>query len=288
MSNINGPEESGSRGNFAFCTINLPKLAIEAKTIEQFYTLLDKYINLSKEYLEYRYKVIANKKVKNFPFVMKQGLYMDSDKLDNEDTIEEALKHSSLSIGFCGLAEALKYLLGSHHGESEEARKLGLEIVSYMRKTTDRFAKETNMNWSTFATPAENLAGRFQRLNQKAYGIIEGVTDRDYMTNSFHVPVYHKIKAIDKIKIEGPYHSLCNAGHISYIEMDGDPLKNITAFESLVKAMVKADMGYFSINHPVDRDPACGYTGIINERCPRCGRKIFNKNTKCIKLPRFK
>ncbi len=291
MSNVNGPEESGSRGNFAFTTLNLPMLALEAiqevegsakgydeksnhkAIIKKFYKLMDKYIKVSKDYLEKRYDLIAHKKVYNFPFLMGQGVWMDSDKLNPEDEIAEVLKHASISIGFCGLAECLKALTGSHHGESEDAQKLGLEIVGHIREMTDKFTEQTHMNWSCFGTPAESTAGQFARACQKRFGKIPGVTDREYLTNSSHVPVYYKVKAIDKIRIEAPYHTLENAGHIAYIEMDGDPTKNLKAFERLVRAMHDADMGYFSINHPVDRDPVCGYTGIIENECPHCHRK---------------
>jgi len=287
-SNVNGPEQFGSRGNFAFTTINLPKLAIEAKlygkddqekVMAKFWELFDKYINLSKRYLEQRYDIIAHKKVKNFPFCMGQGVWMDSEKLGPEDEIAPVLKHCSISIGFCGLAECLVELTGKHHGESEKSQELGLKIVGHLRETTDRFTQETHMNWSTFGTPAESTAGQFQRANRKKYGLIPGVTDRGYMTNSSHVPVYYPIKAIDKIRIEAPYHALENAGHIAYIEMDGDPTKNVKAFETVVRAMHDADMGYFSINHPVDRDPVCGYTGLIENECPHCHRKEVEKGT---------
>ena len=227
---VNGPDQFAKRGNFAFCTINLPMLALEAKRVceerhlldnnemapealkNYFFKLFTKYINLSRKYLEKRYQVIAHKKVKNFPFLMGQGVWEDSEKLGWEDEIEPVLKHCSISIGFCGLAECLVALTGHHHGESEEAQKLGLEIVSYLRKMTDKFTAETHLNWSTFATPAENCAGEFARACQKKFGKVQGVCDRDYETNSNHVPVYFPIKAIDKIRIEAPYHKLCNAG----------------------------------------------------------------------------
>lgn len=283
MSNVNGPEESGSRGNFAFVTINLPMLALIAKeekkeeggdsVIHKFFELYGKYIYMSKDYLEWRYEIIAKKKVYNFPFLMGQHVWMDSEKLKPDDEIREVLKHSSISIGFCGLAECLKVLTGYHHGESEKAQELGLKIVKYLREHTDMFTKETHLNWSTFGTPAESTAGTFLRACRKRFGIISGVTEHEYFSNSSHVPVYYSIKALDKIRIEAPYHTLENAGHIAYIEMDGDPLKNLKAFESIVRAMVKADMGYFSINHPVDRDPICGYTGIIQNECPHCHRR---------------
>ena len=278
MSNINGPEESGSRGNFSFTTINLPKLALEAEgNLDKFWKLYDHYIQLSHDYLLERLHVIEQKHVYNYPFLMGQGVWMDSEKLKPTDSIKEVLKHASYSIGFCGLAECLKALTGKHHGESEEAQELGLKIVGHMREMTDRYTEEEHRNWSTFGTPAESTAGQFQRANRKKYGIIPGVTDRDYMTNSSHVPVYYPIKAIDKIRIEAPYHALENAGHIAYIEMDGDPSKNVKAFEAIVRAMHDADMGYFSINHPVDRDPVCGYTGIIENECPHCHRKEIEK-----------
>ena len=273
MSNVNGLEVSGGRGNFSFVTINLPKIAIESKgDISKFYQIFDKYITLAHDYLLHRLHIIENKKAYNFPFLMGQGVWLDSEKLSPNDSIKEVLKHASLSIGFCGLAECLKEMTGHHQGESEESQKLGLEIVSHLRNITDKYTEEEHRNWSTFATPAESCAGKFQKANQKEYGVIEGVTDKEYMTNSFHVPVYYPIKAIDKIKIEAPYHELCNAGHISYIELDGDTSKNVTAFETIVRAMHDNNMGYFSVNHPVDRDPVCGYTGIINNVCPKCGR----------------
>ncbi len=280
MSNVNGPEESGGRGNFSFVTINLPKLALEAKgNLEEFWKLYDHYIEICHDYLLFRLKTIADKHVYNYPFLMGQGVWMGSDELKATDSIRDVLKHASYSIGFCGLAECLVALVGKHHGESGQAQELGLKIVGHLRKRTDAYTKAEHMNWTCFGTPAESTAGQFQRANRKAYGIIPGVTDRDYMTNSSHVPVYYKIRAIDKIRIEAPYHALENAGHIAYIEMDGDPSKNVQAFESVVRAMHDADMGYFSINHPVDRDPVCGYTGIIENECPHCHRKEIERGT---------
>ncbi len=278
MANVNGPEESGSRGNFAFVTINLPKLALEAKgDLEEFFRLYDKYIKICHDYLLFRLKTIEEKHVYNFPFLMGQGVWMGSDKLKPTDKIKDVLKHASYSIGFCGLAECLVALIGKHHGQSAEAQELGLKIVKHLREKTDEYTKLERRNWTTFGTPAESTAGQFQRANRKKYGSIKGVTDRDYMTNSSHVPVYFPICAHDKIQIEAPYHALENAGHIAYIEMDGDPTKNISAFEAVVRAMHDADMGYFSINHPVDRDPVCGYTGIIANECPHCHRKEIER-----------
>ncbi len=278
MSNINGPEESGSRGNFSFVTINLPKLALEAKgNLEEFWKLYDKYIVLSHDYLLFRLQTIAEKHVYNYPFLMGQGVWMD--KLRPTDKIRDVLKHASYSVGFCGLAECLVALVGKHHGESAEAQALGLKIVGHLREVLDDYTKKEKMNWTCFGTPAESTAGQFQRANRKAYGIVPGVTDREYMTNSSHVPVYYPIKAIDKIRIEAPYHALENAGHIAYVEMDGDPSQNIQAFEAIVRAMHDHGMGYFSINHPVDRDPVCGYTGIIANECPHCHRREVERGT---------
>ena len=288
MSNVNGREESGSRGNFAFATINLPKLALEAKgDLEKFFTLFDKYITLCHDYLLCRLKTIEEKHVYNFPFLMGQGVWMDSEKLKPTDKIKDVLKHASYSIGFCGLAECLVALTGKHHGQSDAAQELGLKIVSHLRERTDDYTKCERRNWTTFGTPAESTAGQFQRANRKAYGVIKGVTDRPYMTNSSHVPVYFPICASDKIRIEAPYHALCNAGHIAYIEMNGDPTKNLSAFEALVRAMHDADMGYFSINHPVDRDPVCGYTGIIANECPHCHRKEDDGDIKFERIRRI-
>ena len=226
MSNVNGAEESGSRGNFAFVTINLPKLALESKgDMNRFWQLYDEYIKISHDYLLERLKVIAQKHVYNYPFLMGQGVWMDSEKLSSTDSIKEVLKHASYSIVFCGLAECLVALIGKHHGESEDAQQLGLKIIGHLRDKTDAYTKMEHMNWTYCATPAESTAGQFQRANRKQYGLIKGVTDREYMTNSNHVPVYFPIRAFDKIRIEAPYHALCNAGHITYIEMDGDPTK---------------------------------------------------------------
>lgn len=262
------------RGNLSFTSVNLPRLAIKAKgDTDLFFELLDQKIDLIIDQLNERFKIQSSKKVKNFPFLMGQGVWIDSDKLGPNDSIAEIIKHGTLSMGFIGLAECLKALMGSHHGESVEAQKMGLQIVGYMRKRMDEKSRETGLNWTLLATPAEGLSGRFVRLDKQKYGIIPGVTDREYYTNSFHVPVYYNINAFDKIKIEGPYHELTNAGHISYIELDGDPCKNLDAFEQVVRCMKENGIGYGSINHPVDRDPVCGYTGVIDNECPYCGRK---------------
>ena len=261
------------RGNLSFTSINLPRLAIKADhNVGAFFDMLDEMMDLAIDQLMHRFNIQCQKKVKNFPFLMGQGIWIDSDKLGPDDTVGEVLKHGTLSVGFIGLAETLKALIGAHHGESDEARELGMEIVTTMRNRLDEESKRTGLNFSLLATPAEGLSGRFVRMDAKKYGIIEGVTDRDYYTNSFHVPVYYPISAFEKIKIEAPYHELTNAGHISYIELDGDPLENLSAFEKVVRCMKESGIGYGAINHPVDRDPVCGYTGIIGECCPCCGR----------------
>lgn len=204
---------------------------------------------------------------------MGQGVWLDSDKLSPNDEVREVLKHGTLSIGFIGLAETLTALYGHHHGESDEMQQKGLEIIRYMRAYCDRKSEETKMNFSLLATPAEGLSGRFIRMDKKRFGVIPGVTDKDYYTNSFHIPVWYNISAFEKIQKEAPYHALTNAGHISYVELDGDTSNNVDAFESVVRCMHDAGIGYGSINHPVDRDPVCGYVGVIGDVCPRCGRR---------------
>ncbi len=262
------------RGNLSFTTINLPRIALKSnKNLNMFFEELDKKIDLVIDQLYERYLIQAEKRVKNFPFLMGQGVWLDSDKLDWEDEVREVLKHGTLTIGFIGLAECLKALTGKHHGESEQSQNLGLEIIGYMRKRMDEAGQKYKMNFSVIATPAEGTCGRFIKYDKKIFGVIEGVTDKEYYTNSFHVPVYHKVNAIDKIRIEAPYHELTNAGHITYVEVDGDPLNNLEAFEKIIRAMKESGIGYGSINHPVDRDPVCGYTGIIGDTCPSCGRE---------------
>ncbi len=267
------------RGNLSFTSINLPRLAIKADhNVGAFFDMLDEMMDLTIDQLMHRFRIQSQKKVRNYPFLMGQGIWLDSDKLGADDTVEEILKHGTLSVGFIGLAETLKALIGSHHAENEDARELGIEIITAMRKRLDEESQRTGLNFSLLATPAEGLSGRFVRMDAKKYGVIEGVTDRDYYTNSFHVPVYYPISAFEKVKIEAPYHELTNAGHISYIELDGDPLENLAAFEKIVRCMKESGIGYGAINHPVDRDPVCGYTGIIGESCPCCGRKEDTDN----------
>lgn len=275
MGNVYDPDREivTGRGNLSFTSINLPRLAIMAKgDVTLFFRMFDEKLALAVGQLDERFEIQARKKVYNAPFLMGQGVWIDSEKLKPEDEQREVLKHGTLSVGFIGLAETLVALTGKHHGESAESQKLGLEIVGYMRRYLDRLSAERKMNYTLLATPAEGLSGRFVRMDKKRFGVIEGVTDRDYYTNSFHVPVYYSISAFDKIDIEAPYHALTNAGHISYVELDGDPTENLDAFEAVVRHMKEAGIGYGSVNHPVDRDPVCGYNGIIGDVCPKCGR----------------
>ena len=261
------------RGNLSFTSINLPRLAIRAGgDIDWFFQELEAKMQLVVEQLDERFAIISKKKVKNFPFLMGEGVWIDSEHLKWEDTVGEVLKHGTLTIGFIGLAEALKALTGKHHGESAESQELGLKIIGAMRAFCDKKSAETGMNYTLIATPAEGLSGRFVRMDRERYGEIEGVTNRDYYTNSFHVPVYYPCTAFHKLSTEAPYHALTNAGHISYVEMDGDPLQNLDAFERIVRFMHDSGIGYGSINHPVDRDPVCGFNGIIGDRCPQCNR----------------
>ena len=275
IGNVNDPEReiTYGRGNLSFTSINLPRIAILAnKNIDWFFSELDRKIDLVVEQLLERFEIQAKKKVHNYPFLMGEGVWIDSEKLNYDDEVREVLKHGTLSVGFIGLAEALKALLGVHHGESEIAQNLGLDIIGHMRKRMDDLSAETHLNFSLLATPAEGLSGRFVRMDRERFGSIEGVTDREYYTNSFHIPVYYPISVYKKIQLEAPYHELTNAGHITYIELDGDPSTNLDAFEKVIRYMKAQGIGYGSINHPVDRDPVCGYNGIIGDTCPKCGR----------------
>lgn len=268
------------RGNLSFTTINLPRLGIKHGILDGkkadmkgFYEELGNIMDMVKDQLLERFELQCSKKVYNFPFLLGQGVWIDSKGLKPNSRLKPVLKNGTLTIGFIGLAECLKALTGYHHGEDEKARKLGLEIIKFMRDKCDEYVEQYKLNFSLIATPAEGLSGRFTRIDQSIYGIIPGVTDREYYTNSFHVPVYYNISVADKLKIEGKYHKYTNGGHISYIELDGDTANNLEAFEAIVRLMHDNDIGYGAINHPVDRDPICGYTGVINDVCPGCGRR---------------
>ena len=269
------------RGNLSFTSINLPRLGIKhgivsGKTdLDGFFKELGELEDLVKDELLERFEYQCTKHVYNFPFLLGQGVWIDSEKLKPGDRLRKVLKHGTLTVGFIGLAECLKALIGKHHGESEEAQKLGLKIVKFMRDKVDEYSEKYNLNFSLIATPAEGLSGRFTNMDKAIYGKIKGVTDKEYYTNSFHVPVYYNISIVDKLKIEGPYHALTNGGHISYVELDGDTAMNVDAFEKIIRLMHDNKMGYGAINHPVDRDPVCGYTGVIGDYCPGCGRKEY-------------
>ena len=276
MGNVYDPsrEISYSRGNLSFTSINLPRLAIESHGDEKlFYEKLQAMLELVAQQLLDRFEIQASKHIYNYPFLMGQGVWLDSDHLTLQDDLREVLKHGTLSIGFIGLAETLTALYGHHHGESEQWQEKGKQILGFMRDFTDKKSQELKMNFSLLATPAEGLSGRFIRMDKKRYGSLKGITDREYYTNSFHIPVWYPISVYDKIRLEAPYHALCNAGHISYVELDGDTARNVEAFEAVVRCMHDFGIGYGSINHPVDRDPVCGYVGIIGDVCPRCGRR---------------
>ncbi|MCC0701307.1 anaerobic ribonucleoside triphosphate reductase [Clostridioides sp. ZZV15-6383] len=293
LSNVCGSETVSGRGNISFTTVNLPRLGIkhgivsnEKVNLDDFFEELDEKINLIIEQLLERLEVQGNKKMKNFPFLMGQGVWKGSDDLGPEDTLKEVIKQGTLTIGFIGLAECLIALIGKHHGESKEAQELGLKIVSHMRNRMDEVTNKYKLNFSLMGTPAEGLSGRFTKIDKKVYGEIKGITDKEYYTNSFHVPVYYNISAYDKIEIEAPYHELTNAGHITYVELDGDPSDNLEAFETVIKAMKDLGIGYGSINHPVDRDPICGFSGVITSNiCPVCGR---NEDESDIKFERIR
>ena len=272
------------RGNLSWTTINLPRLGIkhgiclkerDKADMKGFYQELEELMDMVKDQLLERFEIQCNKHNYNFPFLLGQGVWNDGEKLKPTDRLRKVWKHGSLSIGFIGLAECLKALIGKHQGESEKAQKLGLEIIGFMRKKCDEYAEKYNLNFACLATPAEGLSGRFTNIDKAIYGKIKGVTDREYYTNSFHVPVYYNTSITHKIKTEAPYHELTNGGHISYIELDGDAAQNVEAFEKIIRLMKESGIGYGAINHPVDRDPVCGYVGVIGDVCPGCGRHEF-------------
>ena len=283
LANTVDPDKSitPGRGNLSFTSINLPRLGIkygivngrEVADMEGFYNELDELLELVKDQLLDRFEIQCSKHIYNFPFLLGQGVWLDSEKLKENDRIRRVLKHGTLSIGFIGLAECLKALTGQHHGESDEAQELGLKIIGFMREKCDEYSEKYNLNFSCLATPAEGLSGRFTSIDKAIYGKIKGVTDRTYYTNSFHIPVHYNITIKNKLHKEAPYHALTNAGHISYIELDGDPSENLDAFERVVRIMKEEGIGYGAVNHPVDRDPVCGYVGVIGDVCPGCGRR---------------
>lgn len=272
-------ETTSGRGNLSFTSINLPRIGLKYGIIENdktnmdgFFEELGNMMDLVKNQLLERFEIQCNKRLCNFPFLLGQGVWMDSKNLKPNDRLKKVLKNGTLSIGFIGLAECLKALIGEHHGESKRAQELGLRIIGFMRSKCDQYSIEDKLNFTLIGTPAEGLSGRFVNIDKSIYGVMDGITDREYYTNSFHVPVYYQISVVDKIKLEAPYHALTNAGHITYVELDGDTTNNVEAFEKVVRLMKEANLGYGAINHPVDRDSICGYTGVIGDTCPNCGR----------------
>ena len=280
-----GPKTSIARGNLSFTTINIVKLAIECMNIEkkedrvhEFFQKLDWALEISARQLHERFNFQKTALKKQFPLLM-GALWLDSEKLDDNDTIEAVINHGTLGIGFIGLAETLIALIGKHHGESPEAQELGLRIVTYMRSKVNEFCETYRHNYSVLATPAEGLAGRFTRGDKKKFGIIPGVTDKDYYTNSNHVPVYYKCTPKHKAEIEGPYHALTGGGHIFYVEIDGDATHNPEAIMNIVDLMDKYEIGYCSVNHNRNRCMDCGFEnaeeGLV--KCPHCGGKHIDK-----------
>lgn len=276
MANVNGPETTSGRGNLSFTSVNLVRCALESKgSFDIFLKNVYDACAIARDQLLHRFEIQKHRHVYNYPFLMGNGVYLDSDDLEWDDEIESALVHGTLSIGFIGLAEAMFCIFGQHHGESDAVWKHAFDTVRFMRDFCDRESEEHRLNFSLLATPAEGLSGKFVGKDKEKFGEIPGVTDKDYYTNSFHVPVYYNIGVAEKIEKEAPFHSLCNAGHITYVELDGDTTSNLSAFETIVRHMHDCGIGYGAINHPVDRDPICGYRGVIYDTCPCCGRKEF-------------
>ncbi|EOP55482.1 MULTISPECIES: anaerobic ribonucleoside triphosphate reductase [Bacillus] len=273
MANIHGEETAIGRGNISFTSINLVKLALISGSKESFFESLNHYVDLGIRQLLERFAYQSTKKARGFQFFYSQGVWRGGEKLQPEDSVAEILKQGTLSIGFIGLAECLVALTGKHHGEDKNSWNLGNEIVAFMRRKMDQATEEYQLNFSLVATPAEGLSGKFIKKDCAEFGTISGVTNHNYYTNSFHIPVYYPIQALDKVRLEGPFHALCNGGHITYIELDGAAVHNQKALQQIVQAMAQYGVGYGSINHPVDRCKCCGYNGVIENECPSCGNE---------------
>ena len=274
-----GEKTSVARGNLSFTTINIVKLAIECMSVTDkderinlFFAKLDHLLELTAKQLDNRFQFQKTAFAKQFPLLMTK-LWTGCEKLGPDDTIESVINHGTLGIGFIGLAECLVALTGKHHGESEESQALGLRIVTYMRDRAGDFSERYHHNYSILATPAEGLSGKFTMVDRKEFGIIPGVTDRDYYTNSNHVPVYYKCSARHKAEVEAPYHDLTRGGHIFYVEIDGDATHNPDVIKGVVDMMDKLNMGYGSVNHNRNRCMECGYENADSnlETCPKCG-----------------
>jgi len=282
IANCNGESVSEGRGNIFPTTINLPRIALKTKGIigekdlKDFYKKLDVVLEGVKDVSMHRYNILANLKAYDIPYVMGQHVYYKSENIKMDDTIEEALKHGTISIGFMGIAETCKALIGTHHGESDKALQLALDINKYIKDYCDRLTKEMSLNWTAYGTPAESTINKVIK-DRKDYGLIEGVTDRDYYTNSFHVPVYYPISIARKITIEGQFHPFNNAGRISYIELSAPPIHNKEGVKIVHQHMVKSGVGYAGINFPIDECKKCNYSGVIKDVCPKCGGSEYKK-----------
>ncbi len=271
IANRHGEEKSASRGNITPITINLPRIALRTKNVGAFFQELQNILDLSSRQLLHRFNIIASLKVRDLPFLMGQKLYMGSENLSSNDEIRDAIKNGTLAMGFIGLAEALEVLTGKHHGECKEVWELGYKIIEAIKLAADKYSEAYDLNFVSYATPAEGSCGSFIEKDRKEFGVIKGVTDKAYYTNSFHIPVDHKISVFEKIEKEAPFHKLCAAGHISYIELSSSPKNNMQAFEKILKHMAKCDIGYAGINFPIDECRACGFSDIIDNSCPSCG-----------------
>ncbi len=277
IANRHGEEKAASRGNITPVTINLPRIALKTRDIDAFFKELNDILDLCSRQLVHRYNVIASLKVKDLPFLMGQKLYMGSENLRDNDEIREAIKNGTLAIGFIGLAETLLVLTGKHHGEDDDTWKLGYQIIEGIKKATDRYAEEYDLNFVAYATPAEGTSGRFIEKDRKEFGVIKGVTDKAYYTNSFHIPVNYNISVFDKIEKEAPFHKFCAAGHITYVELPSSPKSNLKAFEKILKHMAKSDVGYAGVNFPIDECRECGISGILDNNCVGCGSEDIRR-----------
>ena len=271
IGNRHGEEISASRGNIAPVSLNLPRVALQTRDVNLFFVELDRLLRLSARQLLHRFEILGNLRVSDLPFLMGQKLYMGSEVLGPNDCIKDVIKHGTLVVGFIGLAETLQTLIGKHHGEDREAQDLGLKIVSHMRKRMDQFSEEFDLNFALVATPAEGLSGRFINMDREIFGAIPKVTDKEYYTNSVHIPVNYCMSLFDKISLEGEYHQYCNAGHITYVELESPPGDNVEAVDDIIRHMAASDVGYGGVNYPIDECRSCGYSGIMVDACPGCG-----------------
>ncbi len=272
IANRHGSDVSAGRGNIATLTINLPRLALESKGQQElFFVQLDRLLRIASRQLLHRFEVLSQLRARDLPFLMGQKLYLGSEKLAPSDTIRDVIKHGTLGLGFIGLAETLNMLIGKHHGEDGEALELGQKIVGHIYRRIDNYGDEYDLNFVLMATPAESCAGRFVSIDRERYGLIPGVTDKDYYSNSFHIPAYYAISYPEKVKAEGQFHRYCNGGHISYIELEAPPMYDHEALDKIIHSMADSDCGYGGINFPLDECRTCFQSGAFDQPCPRCG-----------------